>query len=114
MFNHLKAIPPDPILGLIASYAKDPNPSKIDLGIGVYRDEVGNTPILSCVKQAEKIHYDTQTTKTYLGPPGVTGFNSDITDVIFGSDSEAVQQGRVCTIQTPGGCAALRVAGDLL
>ena len=114
MFNHLNAIPPDPILGLIAAYAKDPNPKKIDLGIGVYRDELGNTPILDCVKQAEKIHYDTQTTKTYLGPPGVTGFNSAITEVIFGADSDAIQQGRICTIQTPGGCAALRVAGDLL
>ena len=87
---------------------------KIDLGIGVYRDELGNTPILDCVKQAEKIHYDLQTSKTYLGPPGVTGFNSAIESVIFGADSDAVQQGRICTIQTPGGCAALRVAGDLL
>jgi len=114
VFNHLEAIPPDPILGLITAYAKDPNPSKIDLGIGVYRNELGDTPILDCVKQAEKIHYATQTTKTYLGPPGVTGFNSAITDVIFGADSDAIQQGRICTIQTPGGCAALRVAGDLL
>lgn len=114
MFNHLKAIPPDPILGLIAAYAADPNPRKIDLGIGVYRDEQGDTPILDCVKQAEKTHIATQTTKTYMGPPGVPGFNSGITDVIFGADNEAVQQGRVCTVQTPGGTAALRVAGDLV
>ena len=114
MLNHLKAIPPDPILGLITAYAKDPNPKKIDLGIGVYRDEHGNTPMLDCVVEAERILLNTQTTKSYLGPPGVAGFNSAITEVIFGEDSDAVRQGRVCTIQTPGGTAALRVAGDLI
>ena len=74
MFEHLKAIPPDPILGLIAAYAADSNPKKIDLGIGVYRDESGNTPILNCVVAAEKILLKTQTTKTYLGPRGVVGW----------------------------------------
>lgn len=114
VFNHLKAIPPDPILGLISSYAADNNPDKIDLGIGVYKDEAGNTAILDCVKKAEELFLASQTTKTYLGPPGVIGFNSAITDVIFGDDSLAVQQGRIRTIQTPGGTAALRVAGDLI
>lgn len=114
MFNHLKAIPPDPILGLINAYNQDSNPDKIDLGIGVYRDEQGNTPMLNCVVEAEKILLKTQTTKTYLGPPGVAGFNSAITEVIFGADSEAMHEGRICTIQTPGGTAALRVAADLL
>jgi aspartate aminotransferase len=114
LFNHLNAIPADPILGLINAFNQDPNPKKIDLGVGVYRDEEGNTPMLGCVVDAEKRLIDTQTTKTYLGPPGVAGFNDAITDVIFGADSLAVQQGRVRTIQTPGGTAALRVAGDLL
>ena len=114
MFEHLNAIPPDPILGLITAYSADSNPDKIDLGIGVYRDEHGNTPMLNCVVEAEKTMIARQTTKTYLGPPGVAGFNSAITDVIFGADSDAVQQGRICTVQTPGGTAALRVAGDLL
>ena len=75
MFENLNALPPDPILGLIAAYAVDPNPKKIDLGIGVYRDESGNTPILDCVVAAEKTLLNTQTTKTYLGPAGVVGFN---------------------------------------
>ena len=114
MFNHLNAIPADPILGLITAYNADPNPNKIDLGIGVYRDEHGNTPMLDCVVEAEKMLIATQITKTYLGPPGVTGFNSAITDVIFGADSDAVQLGRIRTIQTPGGTAALRVAADLI
>lgn len=114
MFNHLNAIPADPILGLINAFSADPNPKKIDLGVGVYRDEHGDTPMLDCVVEAEKRLLATQTTKTYLGPPGVIGFNSAITDVIFGADSDAVQQGRIRTIQTPGGTAALRIAADLI
>jgi len=114
MFEYLKAIPPDPILGLIAAYAADPNPKKIDLGIGVYRDESGNTPMLDCVVEAEKILLKTQTTKTYLGPPGVVGFNQAIGDLILGRDNEAFEQGRVRTVQTPGGTGALRVAADLI
>lgn len=114
MFQHLTAIPPDPILGLIAAHAVDPNPRKIDLGIGVYRDESGNTPMLDCVLEAEKILLATQTTKSYLGPPGVVGFNQAIGEIILGKESEALQQGRARTIQTPGGTGALRVAADLI
>lgn len=114
MFEHLKAIPPDPILGLIAAHAADPNPNKIDLGIGVYRDESGLTPILDCVQEAEKILLKTQTTKTYLGPPGVAGFNKAIGEMILGGDNGAFKQGRARTVQTPGGTGALRVSADLI
>jgi aspartate aminotransferase len=114
MFNRLNAVPPDPILGLISACAADPNPLKIDLGIGVYRGEEGNTPILDCVKKAEQILYSTETTKSYLGPPGVAGFNSAMTRLIFGEDSAVVKEDRVRTVQTPGGTAALRVGADLI
>lgn len=114
MFENLTALPPDPILGLIAAYAADPNPNKIDLGIGVYRDKHGNTPMLDCVVEAEKILLETQTTKTYLGPPGVVGFNSAISELILGKDNAALAQGRVRTVQTPGGTGALRVGADLI
>ena len=114
MFEHLNAIPPDPILGLIAAHAADPNPRKIDLGIGVYRDEHGNTPMLDCVVEAEKHLIATQKTKTYLGPPGVVGFNQAIKGIMLGEDSEALRQNRVRTIQTPGGTGALRVAAELV
>jgi len=114
LFEHITTIPPDPILGIIAAYNVDPNPKKIDLGIGVYRDEHGNTPMLDCVVRAEKILLDTQTTKTYLGPPGVVGFNNAMGELIFGADSDALQQGRIRTVQTPGGTGALRVAADLI
>jgi len=114
MFEHLNAIPPDPILGILAAYAADTNPRKIDLGIGVYRDETGNTPILQSVVKAEKTLIATQTTKSYLGPPGVAGFNRAMGELIFGQDSDTIRQGRVRTIQTPGGTAALRVGADLI
>ncbi len=114
MFEHLKAIPADPILGLITSHAVDPNPKKIDLGIGVYRNEQGNTPMLDCVVQAEKLMIAAQTTKSYLGPAGVTGFNASMSKLLFGADSDALQQGRVRTVQTPGGTGALRVIADLI
>jgi aspartate aminotransferase len=114
MFEHLQALPPDPILGIIAAHAADPNPRKVDLGVGVYRDEHGNTPILDSVRRAEKILLDTQTTKSYLGPRGVNGFNLAIGELIFGRESAVISDGRLRTIQTPGGTGALRVAADLV
>ena len=114
MFEHTKAIPPDPILGLIAAYATDPRPEKIDLGVGVYRDEEGDTPILGSVVKAEKQLLATQTTKTYLGPPGVVGFNQATRELLLGKDSEAVGEQRAITVQTPGGTGALRIAADLI
>ena len=114
MFEHLDAVPPDPILGILTAYAADTNPKKIDLGIGVYRDETGNTPVLQSVVKAEKTLIATQTTKSYLGPRGVTGFNRAMGELIFGRDSDTIKQGRVRTIQTPGGTAALRVGADLI
>jgi aspartate aminotransferase len=114
MLDRLKAVSPDPILGIIAAHAADPNPKKIDLGIGVYKDENGDTPILKSVKQAERILDQTETSKTYLGPPGVKGFNSAMTELIFGKDSGVLKEDRVRTVQTPGGTGALRVAADLI
>lgn len=114
MLERLNAVAPDPILGIIAAHAADDNPNKIDLGIGVYKDEEGNTPILQCVKQAERILVDSETSKTYLGPPGVKGFNEAMSRLIFGTESAALAENRVRTIQTPGGTGALRVGADLV
>lgn len=114
MLEQLKAVPPDPILGILASFAKDPNPLKIDLGIGVYRDELGQTPMLPSVIEAEKRMIAQQTSKSYLGPPGVAGFNSAMSDLAFGAGSDVLTAGRVRTVQTPGGTGALRVAADLI
>jgi aspartate aminotransferase len=114
LFEHVDRIPPDPILGVIAACAADPNPNKIDLGVGVYRDERGETPILESVARAERRHVASQTTKTYLGPRGVPGFNQAMSELLFGADSAVLQQDRVRTVQTPGGTGALRVGADLI
>jgi aspartate aminotransferase len=114
MLERLNAVAPDPILGIIAAHAADTNPKKIDLGIGVYKNERGETPILECVRRAERQLLDTESSKTYLGPPGVKGFNSAVSELIFGADSDVMQAGRVRTIQTPGGTGGLRVGADLI
>ena len=114
MLDRLNAVPPDPILGIIAAHAADTNPQKIDLGIGVYRDAQGNTPILKCVLEAERILASTQTSKSYLGPRGVPGFNSAMQELIFGSRGGVREENRVRTVQTPGGTGALRVGADLI
>ena len=114
MLDRLTAVAPDPILGIIAAHAADSNPNKMDLGIGVYRDERGNTPILECVVEAERILDSTQTSKSYLGPRGVPGFNSAMQAVIFGKDHAAQQTKRIRTVQTPGGTGALRIGADVI
>ncbi|MFB2642627.1 amino acid aminotransferase [Shewanella bicestrii] len=114
MFNSLVAMPADPILGLLTQYREDSHPQKVDLGVGVYKDPAGNTPILNCVKKAEKFRLDTETTKVYIGPTGSPQFNSLITELAFGSDHRAIITNRIRTVSTPGGTGALRVAGDLI
>ena len=112
MFESLKALPPDAILTLIGEHQTDPREQKIDLGIGVYRDEGGETPILNSVKKAEQHVVDTQPTKSYLGSGGNHDFNDAIQAVIFGDG--AAGDPRITTIQTPGGSGSLRVAAGLI
>jgi len=84
MFASLKALPADPILGLLAKYREDTNPKKIDLGVGVYKNEAGDTTVLSCVKKAEQYRTDTETSKVYIGPTGSALFNEEMSKLIFG------------------------------
>ncbi len=112
MFETLNALPPDAILVLVGEHQDDPRNNKIDLGIGVYRDASGQTPILDVVKKAERHVVDTQATKTYLGSGGNHGFNEAIQALIFGES--AVGEDRITTFQTPGGSGSLRVAADLI
>lgn len=114
MFNSLIAMPADPILGLLTQYREDTHPQKVDLGVGVYKDPTGVTPILSCVKKAEKFRLDTETTKVYIGPTGSPQFNTLMTELAFGADHSAIIANRIRTVSTPGGTGALRVAGDFI
>ena len=114
MFNSLIAMPADPILGLLTQYREDSHPQKVDLGVGVYKDPTGVTPILSCVKKAEKFRLDTETTKVYIGPTGSPQFNTLMTELAFGTGHSAIIANRIRTVSTPGGTGALRVAGDFI
>ena len=114
MFEALDQLPPDPILGVMAAYRADPNPAKVDLSVGVYRDEDGHTPILACVEEAQARYTRSEDTKSYIAQPGVPGSNEAIRELLFGSDHPALQSDRVRTVQAPGGCGALRVAAELI
>jgi aspartate aminotransferase len=113
MFGNLEALPPDPILGVTAAFRRDPDPGKVDLGVGVYRDEGGITPVPAAVRTAERELLATQTTKTYVGPAGNLEFNDRIVALALGALAEGLKE-RTATIQTVGGCGALRMGAELL
>jgi aspartate/tyrosine/aromatic aminotransferase len=114
MFERLEPVIPDPILGLMAAFRADPDPRKVDLGVGVYRDERGDTPVMTAVRQAESALLAHQKTKTYVGPAGNPAFNELVEKLVLGDDHEARITARVRTVQTPGGCGALRLGAELL
>lgn len=114
MFEVLPQLPADPILGLSAAYKEDTNPNKIDLGVGVYKDEQGNTPILDSVAKAQQILLQKETTKTYIAPQGVAGYLTGMKELIFGAGHSAIVEDRITAVQTPGGTGALRLLADLI
>lgn len=114
MFEQLKALPSDPILGLSVAYQKDINPNKVDLGVGVYKDETGVTPVLESIRTAQQQLHDAEQTKAYQGPGGDAVFNQRIQTLIFGAELESRLGDRLKTLQAPGGCGALRLAAELI
>ncbi|MGB1356073.1 MAG: aromatic amino acid transaminase [Candidatus Puniceispirillaceae bacterium] len=105
MLEKFQPVPPDPILGLGQLFAADTRDSKIDLGVGVFKDAAGNTPIMSAVKKAEMVLHESQTTKTYKGLAGDEAFRDSMRALVLG---DSVSADRVATIQTPGGTGAIR------
>ena len=114
MFQSLPALPADPILGLMASYRADSNPKKIDLGIGVYKNEAGDTPVMTAVKKAEGMILDSQTTKSYVGPTGAAGYNAIVAELLLGKPLNDSLGKRRVTVQSPGGCGGLRLAAEFI
>ena len=110
----LDLAPADPILGLTETFKADTHPDKINLGVGVYQDATGQTPILEAVKQAERRLLETETSKSYLSIPGVPEVASHTQELLFGEGHAIIREGRAKTAQTPGGTGALRVAADFL
>jgi aspartate aminotransferase/aromatic-amino-acid transaminase len=114
MWKNIEPAPADAILGLTEAFKKDTNPSKVNLGVGVYKDDQGTTPVLKCIKTAEQRLLETQKSKGYLPMTGDPSYGANVQKLLFGSDSEVITSGRAVTLHTPGGTGALRVGGDLL
>ena len=107
----LSPVPEDPLIALIGLVNADPRPNKIDVGVGVFRDGAGNTPILKVMKEAERCLLDTQVTKAYLGSAGDKRFAELLRPILLG---EHANDERIAGIQTPGGCGALRLGFELI
>ncbi len=114
MFENITAASPDPILGLTDLFIMDQRPEKINLGIGVYTDETGQTPVLACVKKAEHYLLENEASKNYLSIEGLADFARHTQTLLFGIESEIITSKRARTAQTTGGTGALRVAADFL
>ena len=113
MFESLTRVPPDPILGVSAAFQKDSSDSKVDLGVGVYKDEAGKTPVPRAVRRAEQDLIAAQTTKAYLSPVGNPGFNAQVAALAFGADL-AGRKADLSLAQAPGGSGALHLGAQFL
>ncbi len=114
MLEQLEQLPDDPILGLAARAKADPNPDKVDLTVGIYMDENGLCPVFEAVRRAQRALVDEELSKAYLPPAGDDQFNRGIQSLLLGEDSDALAAGRVTSIQTPGGCGALRIGAEII
>ena len=110
-FSVVSPAPPDAILGLTEAFIADTNPDKMNLSVGVYKDESGQTPILQCVKDAESNLLSSELTKGYLPIDGLADYRDHVRNLVFG---ETVAADRVAVLQSPGGTGALRVAADFM
>ncbi|GAA0356670.1 aspartate/tyrosine/aromatic aminotransferase [Bowmanella denitrificans] len=114
MLEVLEQLPADPILGLSAAFKQDANPKKVDLGVGVYKDEQGRTPILHAVAKAQNILLANEDSKTYISPQGVQGFIDGMLELLLGKGHKTLIEQRVAAVQAPGGCGSLRILSELL
>ena len=114
LFSSVELAPRDPILGLNEQFAADPNPNKVNLGVGVYFDENGKLPLLDCVQAAERALMETPKPRGYLPIDGIAAYDDGVKKLVFGADSEPYQSGRIATVQGLGGTGALKIGADFL
>jgi aromatic-amino-acid transaminase len=114
LLSAVELAPRDPILGITEAYNADPNPRKVNLGVGVYCDENGKVPLLECVKRAERELTDLAAPRSYLPIDGIPAYDREARALIFGASAAAIAEGRVVTVQTLGGTGALKVGADFL
>ena len=114
MWKSVAAAPADSILGLTEAFNNDPNPNKVNLGAGVYKDDRGVTPVLDCVKDVERILLGTEQSKSYLPIAGDPVYTACVQRLIFGENSEVISSSRAATAHAPGGTGALRIGAELI
>ncbi|MEO8901773.1 MAG: aminotransferase class I/II-fold pyridoxal phosphate-dependent enzyme, partial [Polyangiaceae bacterium] len=105
-FSEIPLAPADPILGLTEAFQADPNPKKVNLGVGVYQDAAGKVPVLSVVREAEQLWYEREDSKSYLPIDGVPAYRKEVQELLLGTGSELIAAGRVVTAQALGGTGA--------
>ncbi len=114
LFSAVEMAPRDPILGLNEQFATDPNPNKVNLGVGVYYDENGKLPLLACVAAAEQKLVEAAKPRGYLPIDGIAAYDQAVQGLVFGADSDVVKGKRVATVQAIGGTGGLKVGADFL
>jgi aspartate aminotransferase len=114
MLDKLERLPADSILGLAAIAKADANPNKVDLTVGVYMNEDGVCPVFKAVKMAQAALQQEEVSKSYLPPAGVDAFNDGMQQLLFGAGHPALRDGRVSSVQAPGGCGALRIGAEII
>jgi len=114
LLGAVEMAPRDPILGVTEAFHADPNPRKVNLGVGVYCDDNGKVPLLECVKRAERELTDKALPRSYLPIDGIAAYDKAVQGLLFGPDSDIVTQGRAVTVQALGGTGGLKVGADFL
>ena len=114
LFADVEMAPRDPILGLNEQFNADPNPAKVNLGVGVYFDDQGRLPVLACVAAAEKLLLESPKPRGYLPIDGIAAYDKAVQGLVFGAESTAVTSGRVATVQALGGTGGLKLGADFL
>jgi aromatic-amino-acid transaminase len=114
LFTNVEMAPRDPILGLNEQFGSDPNPNKVNLGVGVYYDENGKLPLLKCVMAAEQAMAEAAKPRGYLPIDGIAAYDSAVQALVFGADSDVLKAKRVATVQAVGGTGGLKLGADFL
>jgi aromatic-amino-acid transaminase len=114
LFSAIEMAPRDPILGITEAFNADKNPAKINLGVGVYYDDNGKVPLLSCVSKAEAMLMEQPVARTYLPIEGLAAYDKAVQELVFGADSAVLQEKRAVTVQAIGGTGALKIGADFL
>ena len=114
LFTAVEMAPRDPILGLTEQFVADPNPKKVNLGVGVYYDDNGKLPLLQCVQKAEEQMMAAHAARGYLPIDGIAAYDAAIKNLVFGAESDVVKGGRVATVQALGGTGGLKIGADFL